>query len=77
MNKIVVQSGLLVFFISIIFFSQRGMAVQDVLIRSMVLFVATSIMLSIFLLVLLRAINRASVNKRKSLSDNIGREELP
>ncbi|MGE5399267.1 MAG: hypothetical protein ACM3S2_02625 [Ignavibacteriales bacterium] len=74
MNKIIVHIGLLVFFISVIFFGQKGMAFQDILIRSLVLFVASTIMMSLIYLVFVRSINKASVSKRNSFSDNIGRE---
>jgi hypothetical protein len=73
MNKIIVQIGLLVFFISVIFFSQKEMAIQDILVRSLVLFVASTIMLSLLYLVFVRSINKMAVSKRKSFSDNIGR----
>lgn len=72
MNKIIVQIGLLVFFISIIFFGQKEMAIQDILVRSLVLFAASTIMLSLLYLVFVRSINKAAVSKRKSFSDNIG-----
>lgn len=73
MNKIIVQIGLLVFFISVIFFVQKNLAIQDVLIRSLVLFVASTIMLSLLYLVFVKSINKMAVSKRKSFSDNIGR----
>lgn len=73
MNKIIVQIGLLVFFISVIFFGQKEMAIQDILIRSLVLFVASTIMLSLLYLVFIRSINKMAVSKKKSFSDNIGR----
>lgn len=73
MNKIIVQIGLLVFFISVIFFVQKNLAIQDILIRSLVLFVASTIMLSLLYLVFVRSINKMAVSKRKSFSDNIGK----
>lgn len=76
MNKIIIQSGMLIFFISIIFFSQRGMAVQDILVRSLIIFVSFSILLSIIMLVFLKAINKTAVSKRKnSITENLGKEQ--
>ncbi|MCU7490379.1 MAG: hypothetical protein HF300_13010 [Ignavibacteria bacterium] len=49
------------------------MAIQDILVRSLVLFAASTIMLSVLYLVFVRSINKMSVSKRKSFSDNIGR----
>ncbi|MGE5682183.1 MAG: hypothetical protein ACM34K_15050 [Bacillota bacterium] len=74
MNKIILHTGLLIFFISVIFFSQKGMALQDIFIRSMVVFVVSTIMLSILVLVFVRSINKTSLAKSKSITENITRE---
>lgn len=71
MNKIVLRFGLLVFFFSIIYFTQRGMSVEKVLINSFAIFVFLTAMLSLILLGLIKAINRNSLNKLNSLSDNL------
>ncbi len=60
MNKIVLQFGLLVFFISIIFFSQKGFEILDVIVRSLTIFTVVTIMLSILALAFIKAINRTS-----------------
>lgn len=60
MNKIIFQFGLLVFFISVIFFSQKGFEILDVIVRSLTVFTAVTIMLSILALTFIKAINRTS-----------------
>jgi len=74
MNKIVLHTGLLVFFISIIFFSQKSMALQDIFIRSMVIFVVFTIMFGIIVLLFVKSINKTSLSKGKNFSENINRE---
>lgn len=74
MNKIILHTGFLFFFISVIFFSQKGMAVEDILLRSLVVFVVFTIMLSVMAIMFVKSVNKAAINKRKSLSENIGRE---
>lgn len=71
MNKIILQFGLLSFFISIIIFSQQGIPLQDVLIRAFVVFVILTIMISILVIVFIKFINKTSFEKQKELSDNL------
>ena len=66
MNKIILHIGLLMFFISIIIFSQQGMLVQDVLLRSFIIFFVATLMLTILALSFIRAINKTSVQKHKN-----------
>lgn len=70
MNKIVLYFGLLVFCISIIIFSQQDLQIVDVLLRSLVVFIVVTIMLSILAIAFLKAINKASVNKEKHFNEN-------
>ena len=72
MNKIVSNFGLLVFFISIIFFTQRGLELEDILLRSFIIFIVVTLMLGILVLAFIKAINKASVQKAKSYNaDNL------
>ena len=71
MNKIVLNFGLLVFFISIIVYSQQGLQIEDVLLRSFIIFILVTVMLSILAIAFLKAINRASLEKGKNLNDNL------
>jgi membrane protein implicated in regulation of membrane protease activity len=75
MNKIVLNAGLLVFFISIIFFSQKGMALPDILLRSLVLFVVATIMLSILAIAFIKAINKAAETKRQDSENMLGNKQ--
>jgi len=70
MNKIVLQFGLLVFSLSLIFFSRVGLPVQQVLLRSFIVFVATTLMLGFIVLVFVNAINKASLKKKEIIENN-------
>ena len=74
MNKIILNFGLLVFSLSIIFFSRVGLPVQDVLIRSFLIFLAVTVMLSLIALGFIKAINKASSEKNKELTQNFSRK---
>jgi len=71
MNKIVLQFGILVFFISIIYFTQRGMALTQILLYSFSIFILLTIMLSVILIGLIKAINKNSLNKLGDISDHL------
>lgn len=58
MNKILIQFGLLIFCFALIFFSQRGMPLQDVVLKSFIVFVAFTIVLSVVVLFVLKMINK-------------------
>lgn len=58
MNKILIQFGLLIFCFTLIFFSQRGMPLQDVVLKSFIVFVAITIVLSVVVLFVLKMINK-------------------
>ncbi len=66
MSKIIMNIGLLLFFLSIIIFSQQGMLVHDVLVKSFVIFFVATIILTILALSFIRAINKASIEKQKN-----------
>ena len=66
MNKIILNVGLLIFFLSIIIFSQQGMLIEDVLLKSFVIFFVATLMLTVLALSFIRAINKASIEKHKN-----------
>ncbi|GIK22510.1 MAG: hypothetical protein PHY57_02260 [Ignavibacterium sp.] len=70
MNKILIQFGLLVFCFALIFFSQRGMPLQDVVLKSFIVFVAFTIVLSVVVLFVLKMVNKnetlTTANSKKS-----------
>jgi len=70
MNKILIQFGLLIFCFSLIFFSQRGMPLQDVVMKSFIVFISLTIALSVVVLFVQKMINKqetlTSVESKKS-----------
>lgn len=70
MNKIVVQIGLLVFFLGIIFFAQRGLPIEQVLLRAFLVFIVVTIMLSILSIIVIKSINKALNKKKDGLAQN-------
>ena len=64
------QFGLLVFSLSVIFFSRIGLPVLQVLTRSFIVFVATTFMLGIIVIVFVNAINKTSYKKKEILDNN-------
>jgi len=72
MNKIVMNVGMLFFFLSIIFFTQMNLSLLDVFIRSFVVFIFLTSMLGILALVLIRSINKKSFEKGNEFSENLG-----
>jgi hypothetical protein len=71
MNKIVLQFGLLFFFFSIIYFTQRGMEFDKILLNSFLVFIILTTMLSIIVIGLIKAINKNSFNKLSDYPGNI------
>lgn len=63
MNKILLQIGLLFFFLSLIFFSQLGLPIIDVLLRSFIIFIALTVMISLLTILFIRSVNKASQEK--------------
>lgn len=66
MNKIILNVGLLIFFLSVIVFSQQGMLVEDVLLKSFIIFFVATLMLTVLALSFIRAINKTSIEKHKN-----------
>jgi len=76
MNKIVFRFGLLIFFISVIIFSQSGMDLIDVLFKSFIVFFVITVMFSILAIAFVKAINKTSVERVKKVNENlIGNQE--
>jgi hypothetical protein len=72
MNKIVVQFGLLIFFLSIIFFVQQGIVLEHVIIRALVVFVVVTITLAIIILTFMKAVNKTVDKKDSDYNNMIG-----
>lgn len=74
MHKTIIQIGLLIFFLAVFFFTRMGMPIQDILLRSLVLFLAATILLSIIILIFYKSINKMSSNSDEDFSDNLDRK---
>lgn len=74
MNKIVLQAGLLIFSLSLIYFGQRSLEFTEVLLRSFIMFVASTLVLAVVTLLLIKFINNVSVKKNAEAAKNLGRK---
>ena len=69
MNKIILNIGLLIFCFSIIFFSQREMALTEVLMKSFTVFISSTVILSVTAIVLIKLIQKTT-NQTNENSDH-------
>ncbi|MFZ5947785.1 MAG: hypothetical protein ACOYU5_07430 [Stygiobacter sp.] len=69
MNKIILNFGLLVFFFSIIFFTQKGLPIEKVLLNSFAIFILLTTMLSLIVIGLIKAINKNSIDRLESMTE--------
>jgi len=65
MNKIVLQVGLLVFSISVIYYSSRSIPIEDILIRSTIIFLTFTLLTGGIVLIFMKSINKVSFEKNK------------
>lgn len=72
MNKIILNIGLLVFCLSIIFFSQRQMPVTEVLYKSLIIFIITTVVLSVGGYVLIKTLENNDENKQNENKSILG-----
>ena len=70
MNKIIYRIGLLFFSLSIIFFVQRGMPFLDVLIRSLIVFILSLLLIGAVALIFMKAINQNKIQNENNSSQN-------
>ena len=71
MNKIVLQVGLLIFSLSLIYFGQRNISFVEVLVKSFIMFIASTITLSVIAIIFMRSINKASEKKGDEIAKKI------
>jgi len=71
MNKIIFQFGLLVFFFSVIYFTQKGDSLQQIVLNSFAIFIILTVMLSLLSIMLIRSINKNSFDKINSYSEDL------
>jgi hypothetical protein len=70
MNKIVLQIGLLVFCLGIIFFSRMELPLVVVLFRSFLIFISLTVLLSIIIIMFIKAVNKVSADKQHEIIQN-------
>jgi energy-coupling factor transporter transmembrane protein EcfT len=71
MNKIILQFGFLTFTLAVIFFSRIGLPFYDVFIKSFLIFLAVTVMLSLVTIIFIRAVNKTSSEKNKEMTKKI------
>ncbi|MCZ7603264.1 MAG: hypothetical protein M5R37_10360 [Melioribacteraceae bacterium] len=74
MNKIVLNVGILVFSLSLIYFSQRNLEFTEVLLRSFVMFVFSTLALAVITILFIKSINRTTTKKNAEIARNITRK---
>lgn len=74
MNKIVLNVGILVFSLSLIYFGQRNLEFTEVLLRSFVMFVFSTLALAVITILFIKSINRTTVKKNAEIARNITRK---
>jgi hypothetical protein len=70
MNKIVIEIGLLIFFLSVIIFIQQGVELDIVLFRSLIISIVVTVMISVLVITFIRAINKSFLRKEKFSNQN-------
>lgn len=65
MNKIVIQIGLLIFTISLIFFSRLNLSVLEVVQNAFIVSIILTIMVAIVMLVFIRSVNKTVLERNK------------
>jgi hypothetical protein len=71
MNKIVLNIGLLAFFISLIIFSQQNIPLEDVFLRAFAIFVIVTLMTGILVIVFFKAVAKAMYEKAMQKQDSM------
>jgi len=74
MSKIVFQIGLLVFTVSVMYFSRMETAIEEILLKSFLVFFLLTFMLGIITILFMKSINKTSIEKTKELSQPIDRK---
>lgn len=69
MNRIILNIGLLIFCFSIIFFSQREMSVVEVITKSFIVFISSTVILSVTAILLIKLIQKTE-NHSNEKSDH-------
>ena len=74
MHKAIIQIGLLIFFLAVFFFTRMGMPIQDILLRSTILFLAATILITVVALIFFRSVNNISSDSSEEITENSDRK---
>jgi len=71
MNKIITNIGMIFFFLSMIYFTQRDFPIQDIIIRSLLVYIFLTFMFGIVAMFFVKSVNKAVQRKSKEMVENI------
>lgn len=71
MNKIITNIGMIFFFLSIIYFAQRDFPLQDILLKSIAVYIFLTFMFGVVAMIFVKSVNKAVQKKSKEMVDNI------
>jgi hypothetical protein len=77
MDKIPLQVGLLLFFISLVFFATNDLGIKDILMRSVIISVAVTILIQLCILILAKSINGRNPQPENSERSKTSSKEKP
>ncbi|MEP0859850.1 MAG: hypothetical protein HRF52_00250 [Ignavibacterium sp.] len=71
MNKIILNIGLLIFCFSIIFFSQREMQIVEVITKSFIVFISSTVILSVTAIILVKLLQKTESHSNENSDHTI------
>ncbi|WP_148267651.1 hypothetical protein [Ignavibacterium album] len=71
MNKIILNIGLLIFCFAIIFFSQREMPIVEVITKSFIVFISSTVVLSVTAIVLVKLLQKTESHSNENSDHTI------
>ena len=74
MNKIILHVGLLIFILSIVFFSRMDIAIEEILLRSFLVFFLLTFMLGVITILFMKSISKTTSNKNRESAQPIERK---
>ncbi|MFO7445033.1 MAG: hypothetical protein R6W90_01645 [Ignavibacteriaceae bacterium] len=74
MNKIIFQIGLLIFTLSIMFFSRMDIAIEEILLRAFLVFFLLTFMLGLITILFMKSISKTSVEKSTDTPQQLDRK---
>ena len=74
MNKIVFQIGLLIFALSIMYFSRMDIEIEEIILRSFLVFFLLTFMLGIITIIFMKSVSKSVSDKQRESSQQIERK---